>query len=88
MAVGDSVRAAAGDFEAVLRAQVAEARRELAVARGARDYPGIRSLGLRLRYLLEIAEENGVQVPSDDAVAADANADERADVHEHEQAGG
>jgi hypothetical protein len=60
------VTAAVGEFEAVLRAQVAEARRELAAAREVRDYPGIRSFGLRLRYLLEIAQEHRVQVPGDD----------------------
>lgn len=51
-----------GEFETVLRAQIAATRRELVVARGARDYPGIRSFGLRLRYLLDIAEEHGVEV--------------------------
>jgi hypothetical protein len=44
-------------FEAVLRDQVADARRQLAAARQARDYDGIKSYGLRLQYLLEIAEE-------------------------------
>lgn len=52
-----------GEFEAVLRAQIAAARRELAAARETRDYPGIRSFGLRLRYLLDIAEEHGVELP-------------------------
>jgi len=61
------VRAAVGEFEAVLRAQVADARRLLAAAREARDYAGIRSFGLRLRYLLEIAGEHQVQLPADDA---------------------
>lgn len=61
------VRAAVGEFEAVLRAQVADARRLLAVAREARDYAGIRSFGSRLRYLLEIAQEHQVEMPVDDA---------------------
>lgn len=52
-----------GEFEAVLRAQVAQARLDLVAARAARDYAGIRSFGLRLRYLLEIAEEHGVELP-------------------------
>lgn len=56
---------AVGEFETVLRAQVADARRELAAARVARDYPGIKSFGLRLRYLLEIAEEHRVELPGD-----------------------
>lgn len=54
-----------GEFEAVLRAQVADARRELAAARGARDYDGIKSFGLRLRYLLDIAEEHRVELLED-----------------------
>ena len=56
-----------GEFEAVLRAQVADARRELAAAREARDRDGIRSCGLRLRYLLDIAAEHGVELPGDRA---------------------
>lgn len=55
-----------GEFQVVLREQVAAARRELAVARAARDYAGIRSCGLRLRYLLEIAEEHHVELPERD----------------------
>lgn len=58
--------AVVGGFEAVLREQVAAARRELAAAREVRDYPGIRSCGLRLNYLLAIAEEHRVQLPEDD----------------------
>lgn len=61
------MRAAVGEFEAVLRAQVAQARRDLASARAGRDYAGIRSFGLRLRYLLAIAEEHRIEVPEDDA---------------------
>lgn len=61
-----------GEFETVLRAQVAAARRELAIARGARDYPGIRSCGLRLRYLLDIAEEHGVEVPEAESLEAES----------------
>lgn len=55
-----------GEFEAVLRTQIADARRALALAREARDYSGIRSFGLRLRYLLDIAEEHQVPVPQDE----------------------
>ena len=62
----DVVGAVVGEFEAVLREQVAAARRELAVAREVRDYAGIRSFGLRLRYLEEIAEENRVELPAGD----------------------
>lgn len=57
--------AAVGEFEATLRAQIADAHRSLATARAARDYAGIRSFGLRLGYLLEIAEEQRVQLPPD-----------------------
>lgn len=55
-----------GEFQVVLREQVAAARRELAAARAARDYTGIRSCGLRLRYLLDIAEEHHVELPEGD----------------------
>lgn len=65
--IGWRVRAAVGEFETVLRAQVADTRRGLAVAREARDYEGIKSCGLRLRYLLDIAEEHGVEVAEDPA---------------------
>lgn len=60
------VRAAVGEFEAVLRAQVTQARRDLAAVRASRDHAGIRSVGLRLRYLLKIAEEQQVEVPRDE----------------------
>jgi hypothetical protein len=66
------VRAAAGEFEAVLRAQVVEARRELESARALRDYAGVKSFGLRLRYLLDIAAEHGVDVPENEAAESDA----------------
>jgi hypothetical protein len=68
------VRAAVGEFGATPRAQIADARRALAHAREARDYAGIRSFGLRLRYLLEIAGEHRVQLPPDEA-RGDASAD-------------
>ncbi|MBS2964271.1 hypothetical protein KGA66_14520 [Actinocrinis puniceicyclus] len=58
---------ATGEFEAVLRAQVAEARHRLAAARADRDYAGIKSYGQRLRYLLDIAAEHQVELPGDDA---------------------
>jgi hypothetical protein len=55
-----------GEFEVALREQVVAASRELAAARAARDYAGIKSFGLRLRYLLEIAQEHHVQLPEDE----------------------
>lgn len=64
-----------GEFEAVLRAQIADARRALAAAREARDFAGIRSFGLRLHYLLELAEDHGVPLPQDDARDDDAATD-------------
>jgi hypothetical protein len=66
MGRGGAVRSAVGEFEAVLREQVVAARRELAAARTARDYAGIKSFGLRLRYLLEIAQEHHVSLPEDE----------------------
>jgi hypothetical protein len=57
---------AVGEFSVVLRGQVAAARRALAAAREARDHAGIVSHGLRLRYLLQIAEEHGVDLPDGD----------------------
>ncbi len=56
-----------GEFETVLRAQIADTRRGLTAARAARDYDAIRSYGLRLRYLLDIAEEHRVELPEDEA---------------------
>ena len=56
---------AAGEFAAVLRAQITDARTELGQARESKDLEGIRSLGLRLRYLLEVAADNGID--TDDA---------------------
>ena len=60
------MEAAVGEFQVVLREQVAAARRELVLARAARDYAGIRSCGLRLRYLLDIAAEHHVELPEGD----------------------
>ena len=67
-----TIEAAVGEFEAVLRAQIAEARRELKAARECRDYDGIRSHGLRLRYLLAIAEEHHVELPDEESPGAAA----------------
>lgn len=67
-----TIEAAVGEFEAVLRAQVAQARHQLTAAREARDYDGIKSYGLRLRYLLAIAEEHHVQLPEDESPGAAA----------------
>lgn len=67
-----TIEAAEGEFEAVLREQVAQARRALAAAREARDYDGIKSYGLRLRYLLAIAEEHRVELPEDESPGAAA----------------
>lgn len=60
------VEAAVEGFEAVLREQIAAARRELAAAREVCDYDGVRSYGLRLTYLLQIAEENRVELAEGD----------------------
>ncbi len=65
-----------GEFEAVLHAQVAEARRQLTAAREARDYAGVRAYGSRLRYLLDIAAEHRAELTPDEA-AAQAAADQR-----------
>ena len=51
---------AAGEFTAVLRAQIADARAQLDQAREAKDLEGVTSLGLRLRYLLGVAADSGV----------------------------
>ena len=47
-------------FAAVLRGQIAAGRADLERARGARDWAGVRSCGLRLRYLLDMAEQQQV----------------------------
>ena len=47
-------------FAGLLRAQIAATRSRLEAARAGRDYPGIRSVGLRLRYLLEMAQDRGI----------------------------
>jgi hypothetical protein len=50
--------------------QAAQTRRELARACQARDDAEITSIGLQLRYLLEIAEEHRVELPRDDQPGA------------------
>lgn len=61
-----------GEFENELRTQVGQARRELTAAREARDDAGIKSYGLRLRYLLQIAEEHHVELDQDESPGAAA----------------
>jgi hypothetical protein len=51
---------AAGEFAAVLHAQISGVRGELEQARESRDIEGITALGLRLRYLLEVAADSGI----------------------------
>jgi hypothetical protein len=62
--------AAVGEFADALRAQIAEARAELAVARATKDIDAITPPLLRLRYLLDVAAENGVEVGEVEAPAA------------------
>lgn len=62
--------AAVGEFEDVLRAQVAEARATVQAARAARDFEALTPAVLRLRYLLAIAEDNGVEIGDQDAGGA------------------
>jgi hypothetical protein len=62
--------AAVGEFADTLRAQIAEARAELAAARGTKDIDAITPPLLRLRYLLEVAEDNGVEAGEDETPAA------------------
>ena len=59
-----------GEFASTLRAQITAARAELEAARAGRDFEGIRSCGLRLRYLLDIAEEH--RIDPDQAGETDA----------------
>lgn len=61
--------AAVGDFADTLRAQIADARARLEAARVAKDIEAITAHLLRLRYLLDVAAENGVD-------AGDVDSDE------------
>ncbi|HET9169144.1 MAG TPA: hypothetical protein VFN97_06895, partial [Actinospica sp.] len=54
-----------GEFADVLRAQIAETREKLEAARAARDFETITPQVLRLRYLLDVAVENGIGVEED-----------------------
>ncbi|HTJ71652.1 MAG TPA: hypothetical protein VL551_29200, partial [Actinospica sp.] len=56
---------AVGEFADVLRAQIAETHAKLAAARANRDFETITPQVLRLRYLLDVAVENGVTVEED-----------------------
>jgi hypothetical protein len=56
-----------GEFAAVLRQQIVAARQELEAAREAGEPAGIKSYGLRLRYLLDVAEEHHIDVEHVDA---------------------
>jgi len=66
-------------FAAVLRGQIATGRRDLERARGARDWAGVRSCGLRLRYLLDMAAEQRIAEdgPTMPDAACRAERDER-----------
>ncbi len=66
---------AVGEFASTLRAQITAARAQLEAARGGRDFEGVRSAGLRLRYLLEIAEEHLID-PDEAGTASAADAGE------------
>lgn len=57
---------AVSEFAAVVRARIADARGELARAGEAGDLEAMTALGLRLRYLLEVAADGGVEL--DDAL--------------------
>lgn len=69
-------RAAAGEFAEVLRTQISEARARLAAARGTRDIDEITPHLLRVRYLLEVTAENGVDLGEIDAALDDAHGKE------------
>jgi hypothetical protein len=55
-------QATAGEFEAALRAQIADAHARLDQARETKDYEAVTSLGLRLRYLREVAADSGIDL--------------------------
>ena len=57
---------AVGEFADALRAQIAEARALLEQARATKDVEAITPHLLRLRYLLEVAAENGVEPGGED----------------------
>jgi hypothetical protein len=61
--------AAVGEFADTLRAQITETRAELAAARATKDIDAITPPLLRLRYLLEVAAENGVEPGEDETHA-------------------
>jgi hypothetical protein len=60
---------AVGEFADTLRTQIGEARAELKAARAAEDVEAITPSLLRLRYLLDVAAENGVEIQDADAAA-------------------
>lgn len=51
-----------GEFEGALRAQIADARDRLERAHETEDPDDVAFLGLRVRYLLEVAAEGGIDV--------------------------
>jgi hypothetical protein len=58
---------AVGEFADTLRAQIGEVRAALEAARATKDVEAITPHLLRLRYLLEVAAENGVEIEGEDA---------------------
>ena len=65
---------AVGGFAETLRTQIGEARAELEAARATKDVEAITPHLLRLRYLLEVAAENGVEIEGGDAATVSPSA--------------
>lgn len=63
-----------GEFADALRAQIAEARALLEQARATKDMEAMTPHLLRLRYLLDVAAENGVDPGGEDTAAGTAPA--------------
>lgn len=59
--------AAVGEFADALRAQIAEARTLLEAARATKDIEAITPHLLRLRYLLDVAADSGIDAGGEDA---------------------
>lgn len=60
---------AVGEFADALRTQIGETRAALDAARATKDVEAMTPHLLRLRYLLDIAAENGVEIGGGDAAA-------------------
>lgn len=56
-----------GEFADALRAQIAEARARLKAARTTEDIEAVTPHLLRLRYLLAVAAENGIEAAGEDS---------------------